>query len=92
MTVERVVLGRCSLLSFVILSSRDLSDTTIYEAQIQALLGFASRFCEAVVLKFATLADLVQPADGAPGVVWAAPGPRRLESRGAQLQTPSFRV
>ena len=40
-----------SLLTTLLLSSLELSDTKVYEPQIRALLGTASRFCEVVVLK-----------------------------------------
>ena len=36
--------------SLLLLSSLELSDTTIYEPQIRALLGTASHFCEAILL------------------------------------------
>ena len=39
------------LSSSLLLSSLELSDTTIYEPYVRALLGIASHFCEAVVLK-----------------------------------------
>ena len=35
----------------LLLSILELSDTTIYEPYIRALLGTASRFCEAVVVR-----------------------------------------
>ena len=42
----------CLIFSSLLLSSLELSDnTTIYEPGIRALLGTASHFCEAVVLK-----------------------------------------
>jgi hypothetical protein len=37
--------------SFLLLSSLALSDATIYEPELRTLLGTASRFCEATVLK-----------------------------------------
>ena len=37
-----------SLLSALLFSSLELSDTTIYEPYIRALFGTASHFCEAV--------------------------------------------
>jgi len=41
--------------SSVLLSSLQLSDTQVYEPQIQALLGTASHFCEVFVLKLRTV-------------------------------------
>ena len=46
--------------SSLLLSSLELSDTTIYEPYMRALLGTASHFCEVVVLKLRT----------APGHTW----------------------
>ena len=40
-----------SSLSYLSLSSLELSDTKAYEPQIRALLGTASQFCEVVVVK-----------------------------------------
>jgi len=51
--------------SYLLLSSLELSDTTIYEPQIRALLGTASHFCQVVVLKLRTV-----PLG--PGQHWAA--------------------
>ena len=39
------------LLSSLLLSSLELSDTKVYGPQIRARLGTASRFCEVAVLK-----------------------------------------
>jgi len=44
-----------ALSSDLLLSSLELSDTTIYEPQTRALLGIASHFCEVVVLKLRTV-------------------------------------
>ena len=44
-----------SLFSSLSTSSLELSDTTVYEPSIRALLGPASQFCEAVVLRSRTL-------------------------------------
>ena len=41
--------------SSVLLSSLELSDAEVYEPSIRALLGTASPFCEAVVLKSRTV-------------------------------------
>jgi len=41
--------------SSLLLSSLELSDTTVYEPYIRALLGTASHFCEVVVLKLRTV-------------------------------------
>ena len=41
--------------SSLLLLSLELSDTKVYESQIRALLGSASHFCEAVVLKLRTV-------------------------------------
>ena len=46
---RNVVFGEVS--SFLLLSSLELSDTKVYEPQIRALLGTATHFCEAVVLR-----------------------------------------
>jgi len=39
------------LFSSLVLSSQELSDTKVYEPQIQARLGTAEQLCEVVVLK-----------------------------------------
>ena len=44
-----------SSLSSLLLSSLELSDTTIYEPQIRALFGTASHFCQVVVLKLGSV-------------------------------------
>ena len=41
--------------SSLLLSSLELSDATIYEPQIRALLETAPHFCQAVVLEFRTV-------------------------------------
>ena len=43
------------LLSSLLLSSLELSDTKVYGPEIRALLGTASHLCEAVVLKLTPL-------------------------------------
>ena len=50
------------LLFSVLLSSLELSDAKVYEPQIRALLGTASHFCEAVVLKLRTVKN-IGPSD-----------------------------
>ena len=51
MSVDGVEWAKILLLSSLLLSSLELSDTQVYEPFIQALLGTASHFCEVVVLK-----------------------------------------
>ena len=44
-----------SSLSSLLLSSLELSDTTLYESYMRALLGTASHFCEVFALKSRTV-------------------------------------
>ena len=52
---EEVTDDEAASSSSSLLSSLELSDTTIYEPEIRALLGTASHFCEVVVLKLRTV-------------------------------------
>jgi len=47
--------SRAGSSSSLLLSSLQLSDTTIYEPSVRALLGTASHFCPVVVLKLRTV-------------------------------------
>ena len=48
--------------SSLLLSSLELSDTTVYEPPIRALLGTASHFCQVVVLKLRTVPHQSDPS------------------------------
>ena len=56
------------LSSSLLLSSLELSDTTIYEPSIRALLRTAAHFCQGVVLKLSTVpASPIRPISVPPG-------------------------
>ena len=76
------------MVSSVLLSSLELSDTKVYEPQTRALLGTASHFCEVVVLKLRTAwcADVQQPPGGLEQGVDAA-GSKRVSSSSLLLSS-----
>ena len=55
---------RTFLITSLLLSSLELSDTKVYEPQIRALLGTASHFCEVVVLKLRSVPINTDPERG----------------------------
>ena len=59
--------GAPSSSSSLLLSCLELSDTTIYEPQIRALLGTASHFCQVVVLKLRTAGRMASKKKGGRG-------------------------
>ena len=69
LVIHRVVSSSSSLL----LLSLELSDTTIYEPQIRALLGTASHFCEAVVVSPQAIPRKIWQ------VCWETPTPRVVQ-------------